>query len=202
MQTVNQYSGQNRTASRRNQKRNHKYIKGKPRSALGILPVFSYTSPQSRAPNMPPGNAMRLPIPSTLRISAAANATARPYPGPSNTAQRIFTACCTGAHLLPKAGNENRLPSTATAQNRPAKATYRNWNKKQEETTSGILLSKSQSARVPTVALPTSGKRVEGHPSSQPVTQAPLLFHFVSVYNKPLYGYKSFRTHRDNFPKE
>ena len=34
MQAVNQYSGQNRTASRRNQKRNHKYIKGKPRSAL------------------------------------------------------------------------------------------------------------------------------------------------------------------------
>ena len=34
LQAVNQNRGQNRTADCRNQKRNHKYIKGKPRSAL------------------------------------------------------------------------------------------------------------------------------------------------------------------------
>ena len=27
----------------------------------------------------------------------------------------MFTICCTGAHLLPNTGNENILPTTATA---------------------------------------------------------------------------------------
>ena len=36
----------------------------------------------------------------------------------------MFTICCTGAHLLPNTGNENILPTTATAQRIPAAASF------------------------------------------------------------------------------
>ena len=32
--------------------------------------------------------------------------------------------CCTGAHLLPKMGKLNTLPTTASAQNIPARASF------------------------------------------------------------------------------
>jgi hypothetical protein len=32
----------------------------------------------------------------------------------------MLIICCTGAHLLPNTGKENRLPTTATAQKTPA----------------------------------------------------------------------------------
>ena len=86
--------------------------------------VFLYTSPQISAPNILPGNAIRLPSPRRFRISAAANAAPSPYPGPKRTAQRIFTICCTGEHLLPNTGNENKLPATATAQKTAATANF------------------------------------------------------------------------------
>lgn len=83
---------------------------------MGLL----YTIPHINAPNILPGNAIRLPIPSRFLISEATNAAITPYPGPKRTAQNILTICCTGAHLLPNTGNEIRLPATATAHRTPA----------------------------------------------------------------------------------
>ena len=77
-----------------------------------------------RAPNMLPGKAIRLPSPSRFLMRDAAKATPRPYHGPRSTAQRMFTICCIGAHLLPNTGKENKLPTTATAQNIPARASF------------------------------------------------------------------------------
>ncbi len=73
---------------------------------------------------MLPGKAMRLPRPSRLRISEATNAAPTPYAGPSSTAHMMFTICCTGAHLLPNTGKENRLPTTATAHRMLAVASF------------------------------------------------------------------------------
>ena len=71
---------------------------------------------------MLPWKAMRLPMPRMLRTRLATNATPTPYHGPSTTAQRMFTMCCTGAHLLPRTGKDRRLPTTATAHSTPASA--------------------------------------------------------------------------------
>ena len=38
--------------------------------------------------------------------------------------QSMFTLCCTGEHLLPKIGKENKLPTSATAQITPAIANF------------------------------------------------------------------------------
>ena len=76
--------------------------------------------PHSSAPNILPGNAIKLPRPSRLRSRLAQKATPTPYQGPSSTAHRMLTMCCTGAHLLAKTGKEKRLPTTATAQKMPA----------------------------------------------------------------------------------
>ena len=64
---------------------------------------------------MLPGKAKRLPSPKKFLRRLAAKATPTPYHGPRVTAHKIFTMCCTGAHLLPKTGNESMLPTTATA---------------------------------------------------------------------------------------
>lgn len=64
---------------------------------------------------MLPGNARGLPSPNRLRISAAINACASAHHGPTVTAHKIFTRCCTGAHFEPNTGKENKLPTTATA---------------------------------------------------------------------------------------
>ena len=73
---------------------------------------------------MLPGKASRLPRPRRLRRTLATKAAARPYPGPRNTAHRIFTMCCTGAHLLENTGKENMLPTTATAHSIPVRASF------------------------------------------------------------------------------
>ena len=74
---------------------------------------------------MLPGKAIRLPTPSRLRIRLAPKATPTPYQGPRNTAHRMLTMCCTGAHLLPKTGNTmNMLPTTARAHSSPATASF------------------------------------------------------------------------------
>ena len=73
---------------------------------------------------MLPGKAIRLPRPSRLRSRLATKATATPYQGPSSTAHSTLTMCCTGAHLLPNTGNENMLPTTATAHSTPARASF------------------------------------------------------------------------------
>ena len=64
---------------------------------------------------MLPGNARGLPSPSRLRISDAIKACANAHHGPTVTAHKTFTRCCTGAHLEPNTGKENKLPTTATA---------------------------------------------------------------------------------------
>ena len=59
-----------------------------------------------------------------LRSRLATKAEATPKPGPRNTAHRIFTMCCTGAHLLPNTGKEKVLPTTATAVRTLARASF------------------------------------------------------------------------------
>lgn len=56
-----------------------------------------------------------LPSPNKLRIKDAINACASAHQGPTVTAHKIFTICCTGAHFEPNTGKENKLPTTATA---------------------------------------------------------------------------------------
>ena len=70
---------------------------------------------------MLPGNASRLPKPVRLRISAARKPTPNAYHGPSRMPATTLTMCCTGAHLLPNTGKDNRLPTTAMATRRPAR---------------------------------------------------------------------------------
>ena len=53
--------------------------------------------------------------PNKLRIKDAINACASAHQGPTVTAHKIFTICCTGAHFEPNTGKENKLPTTATA---------------------------------------------------------------------------------------
>ena len=60
----------------------------------------------------------------TAQIREEAKAAATPYPGPSKTAHRMFTICCTGAHLLPNTGKENMLPTTAMTHSIPATASF------------------------------------------------------------------------------
>ena len=75
-----------------------------------------YTAgPPSNAPHILPGNASGLPSPNKLRIKDAINACASAHQGPTVTAHKIFTICCTGAHFEPNTGKENKLPTTATA---------------------------------------------------------------------------------------
>ena len=64
---------------------------------------------------MLPGKARSVPIPRKLRMSDAINAAASPHHGPTSTAHKTLTKCCTGAHLDPNTGKENKLPTTATA---------------------------------------------------------------------------------------
>ena len=61
------------------------------------------------------GNARGLPSPSRLRINDAIKACANAHHGPTVTAHKTFTRCCTGAHFEPNTGKENKLPTTATA---------------------------------------------------------------------------------------
>ena len=81
---------------------------------------MEYTSPQQSAPTILPGKAIMLPRPSRFRNRLAQNAIPTLYQGPNVTAARILIICCTGAHLLPNTGKENRLPTTAAAHNIPA----------------------------------------------------------------------------------
>ena len=74
-----------------------------------------YSRPPSNAPHILPGNASGLPSPNKLRIKDAINACASAHQGPTVTAHKIFTICCTGAHFEPNTGKENKLPTTATA---------------------------------------------------------------------------------------
>ena len=73
---------------------------------------------------MLPGNAISVPIPSRFLKRLEQNAIPTEYHGPKSTAERIFIICCTGAHLLPAIGMLIRLPSTASAINTPAKASF------------------------------------------------------------------------------
>ena len=86
--------------------------------------VFQYTRPHSRAPNMLPGKAIRLPRPSRLRSREATKATPTPHHGPSSTAQVTLTMCWMGAHLLPNMGKLNTLPTTHKAHSIPASASF------------------------------------------------------------------------------
>ena len=88
------------------------------------FPVLRYARPHSSAPNMLPGKAMRLPKLMRFRSKLEVKAPANPYQGPRNTANRMFTICCTGAHLLPNTGKERVLPATATAHRRAATASF------------------------------------------------------------------------------
>ena len=89
--------------------------KTSPTYANGSFFKYRYKSPDSKAPHILPGNARRVPIPRRLRIRLAINAAASPHHGPTSTAHKIFTRCCTGVHFAPNTGKENRLPTTATA---------------------------------------------------------------------------------------
>ena len=86
--------------------------------------VFQYTTPHSRAPNILPGKAIRLPRPSRLRSREATKATPTPHHGPSSTAQVTLTMCWMGAHLLPNIGKLNTLPTTHRAHSIPARASF------------------------------------------------------------------------------
>jgi hypothetical protein len=59
----------------------------------------------------------------------------------------------------------------------PVSRPFLQMNKKRD-TPMGCLLKKYGSLQLPPAALSASGIRVEGLPSSQPVTQAPLLINF------------------------
>ena len=73
---------------------------------------------------MLPGKAIRLPRPSRLRSKLAQNAMPTPHAGPSVTAARMLTICCTGAHLLPATGTLIKLPTIASAVRTPASASF------------------------------------------------------------------------------
>ena len=80
--------------------------------------------PHMRAPNMLPGKAIRLPSPSRFLMRDAAKATPRPYHGPRSTAQRMFTICCIGAHLLPNTGKENKTADNGYRTKHTCKGKY------------------------------------------------------------------------------
>src|SRR5699024_2270606 len=87
--------------------------------------VFQYTTPHGSDPPVLPGKASRRPRLSRKPRREAAEVTPTPYQGLRSTAQRMLTMCCTGAHLLPKAGKEKTLPTTATAHRMPARVSLR-----------------------------------------------------------------------------
>ena len=62
--------------------------------------------PHSSAPNILPGNAIKLPRPSRFAQRSWRKGDPDPIPGTASTAHRMLTMCCTGAHLLAKTGKE------------------------------------------------------------------------------------------------
>ena len=73
---------------------------------------------------MLPGKARGVPRPIRLRIRLAIKAEASPHAGPRKTAHNTLTICCTGAHLAPSTGKDKVEPTTATAVNKAATASF------------------------------------------------------------------------------
>lgn len=78
------------------------------------------------APHMLPGYATSVPIPRMLRSVLAMKAAVVPQRGPSNTAHRTFTMCCTGTHRANGVGiTMSAPPTTANPASRPVIAISR-----------------------------------------------------------------------------